>query len=115
MKRISIFHVCWYILIAAMIFSPAIGIAAEIRVVDGRGLTRAVSRLEPPVTVVVTLKESNAPEDVVTLGNIDGLSGDISSVKEAPQKYIFQVSQGGTWQIKGVLSPADIVEVRISK
>ena len=85
--------------LCAAIFLPLSVMAAEIRIVDANGLTRAVRAVEGGGNV--TLHLANEGKSGGTLVHTDGLASDISGVARGTEVVFLKV-RNGTWRIEGV-------------
>ena len=75
--------------------------ADEIRVVDARGLVRAVKISRGAVRVVVTLEgdKGASPRGECVATNVDGLSAENRVQVSAKGECLFSDVTGGSWQI----------------
>lgn len=89
--------------------------AAELRILDPMGLTRAVKFVENPVKVIVsaTLEEDTAQPADVLLSHVDGLAPDIEGSRGANKSTTFADVPEGVWKIKAPDQRIIISEVKI--
>jgi hypothetical protein len=75
--------------------------ADEIRVVDGRGLVRAVKITRGAASIVVTLEPANgiAAKGECLATNVDGLAAEKRVAISAKSECAFSEVTGGSWQI----------------
>ena len=78
---------------------PASGMAADIRIVDANGLTRAVRTVKD--SAIVTLHLAKEPRSGGTLVHTDGLASDIRGMAQKTE-VVFSHVRNGTWRIEGV-------------
>lgn len=91
--------------------------AAEIRIVDPRGLTRALKTLANSSRINATVKASFAAAAgrcPLVLSNIDGLNGDVSGVGHDGW-CVFPGVTSGNWQLKTLEQNIVVQEVRIEE
>ena len=108
----------WACLLISILSLCHTAFAAELRVIDNLGLTRAVSSIGESAVITISLlpdgKESHQEEITVVLSNIDGLSPDLKGQPSNRLQYIFNRVRNGTWRI--ILEPAGLKvgEVKIT-
>ncbi len=78
---------------------PSLASAGEIRILDSRGLVRAVRTVESPMKVVVETRSAGNNKKA-TLINSDGIGHDIKGVEEGVSSITFPQVSEGTWQIQ---------------
>jgi hypothetical protein len=95
----------WFVvsalLLAVGLLCAAAAHADEIRVVDARGLVRAVKISRGAVRIVVTLEGAMAasPRGECVATNVDGLSAEKRVQVSAKGECVFSDVTGGSWQI----------------
>ena len=98
-----------------MLFHPAVSAAADLKIVDSMGLTRAMKVIDETANVVVRVKkgqESTVGDQSLTLTHVDGIAPDVSGNKRDGGRYEFVGVLPGTWLVKapdGII----IAEVKI--
>lgn len=81
---------------AASLFAVSIAAAAELTVMDQRGLKRAVREVAGPADIRFKIKGG----DQLTLINVDGLQPEAKAVREGDQVVVRDVAPG-VWQVRG--------------
>ena len=74
--------------------------AGEIRILDSRGLVRAVRSVESPMKVLIEIRSPLLEDKKATLINSDGIGHDIKGVAESKSELAFPQVSEGTWQIQ---------------
>ena len=91
--------------------------AAEIKIVDSLGLTRAVKSLASSTADVVLQVKPAADTAleaiIIKLINVDGISPEITGSAEQDGRYRFHNVESGTWRIQLSDSNLRIVDARI--
>jgi hypothetical protein len=97
----------WWALVPAAFFCNTV-FAADLRIVDTNGLTRAMQTLRTSGSVIVKLR--SAPPTSPVLSRIDGISPQREGRGEGT-KFLFEGLEEGTWKLE--LPPTQIREVTI--
>ena len=103
-----------------LLFLPICSFAGEIKVVDPRGLTRAVRIINAPVRVRIVLDKSEERAGCV-LANIDGLARSIvgAPVENDSRSLVFEGVSDGIWRVSrtvdGRVEPVKVDSVRIDR
>jgi len=97
-------------LLALVLCAPSVVSAAELKVLDEMGLTRAVKRINNGATVVAQVGNGNAAE-AARLSHVDGLAPDISGTRQADGSFVFSGVTEGTWRL--VVNGSDVVVSRV--
>ena len=94
-----------------LIFLAALELYAdELRIIDDRGLTRAIKDINAPAEVTAVFSDSF--KGTVKLESVDGISSDISAKTESKTEVLFSNVPNGLWRLK-VDNGAMPKEVRI--
>lgn len=106
--------ICAVLLLAAPLFAHA----AELKIVDNMGLTRAVKEVSESGAVTVELRRTGeadgSAEMKMDLSNVDGIASDINGVAQNSSMFSFQRVPAGTWKIKSSKKNVSISVVKIS-
>ena len=90
------------VLLALLIQIPSATWAAEVRVVDERGLLRAVRSVKSKAQILIKIQrstsESSSPKSL-TLTSADGIAGDVEAAPQSEGEYRASGIEGGTWKI----------------
>lgn len=105
------------VILLGLLTASCPALAAEVKIVDGMGLLRAVREVQHPVTVVVVVSHSQIPEEPVLLWNTEGLGGEIVgrwSQEGDAGRLVFEEVGQGSWELRSN-EPLTIQHVEISK
>ncbi len=89
------------LLLAFLVLSVGVASADEVRIVDLRGLVRAVKVTRAPARVVITFEVSNgvAPKGECVATNVDGLAAEKRIQISNKAECVFSEVSSGSWQI----------------
>ena len=73
--------------------------AAELRVLDGSGLVRAVRVVSKPAEVKVTIEGGQSPKGECIAANVDGLPSERKAPISPQGVCVFKELAAGTWQV----------------
>jgi hypothetical protein len=104
-----------FLLVAVL---PSIATAGELKIVDARGLIRALKEVRDSSTVIVTIESKPSDPTVKTLptivlSNVNGLAGDISGQPVSNQSMRFENVPHGEWRIQSATGPLEVRSVEI--
>jgi hypothetical protein len=108
MKR---YAVKWLALLVALLL-PALSSAADLKILDELGLTRAIKPLSAPTTITVDF-QTNRNVDGAKLINESGLAGDISGGRLSQSRFQFSGVSPGTWRIQSIPAGSKVQSVKI--
>ena len=86
--------------------------AGQIKIVDQRGLTRAVRKVPDKARVIIKVNTATENASEITLSNIDGMGGDVAGRAGESTQIVFENISEGTWEIRGAKKVA-VSEVKI--
>ena len=89
--------------------------AAELRILDSLGLTRAVKSVEKAAKVIITAsieEDKSQPADLY-LSHVDGLAPDIEGTRNPDKSLLFVEVPEGVWKITAPDQHIIISEVKI--
>ena len=98
--------------------TPHGAVAGELKILDARGLIRALKETRGVSTVIISLEENAADTAAqkslsVVLSNVNGLAADISGRRGSSQTLIFEQVPEGEWRIQISGAPTGIRSVEI--
>ena len=113
-------EICRALLIILLLvgFLPGIATAGELKIVDARGLIRALKEVRDSSTVIVTIESK--PSDptaktppTVVLSNVNGLAADISGQPGSNQSMRFENVPHGEWRVQSASGPIEVRSIEI--
>lgn len=103
-----------FLLLSFFCFCPPTTFAEDLKIVDAKGLARALKNVSKPATVIIELVSAESKSEVPPSADLqpaDGFSAGISGIQVESNKFQFVGVTAGTWEI--VVRPVGFVVSRV--